>query len=53
MQVAAWPALRPLVHVIKSYLKSQRLNDVAEGGLSSYGLTYMVLAHLMVRGVME
>lgn len=23
------------------------LNDVATGGLSSYGLTYMILAHLM------
>ena len=29
-------------------MKSEGLNDVSMGGLSSYGLTYMVLAHLQV-----
>ncbi|KAG1679417.1 hypothetical protein FOA52_007708 [Chlamydomonas sp. UWO 241] len=46
-QCRKWPALRPLVHTIKAYLKSQQLNDASSGGLSSYGLTYMVIAHLM------
>ena len=41
-QVTTWPALRPLSLVAKAYLKSQGLNDVSTGGLSSYGLTYMV-----------
>ncbi len=51
MQVASYPPLRPLVLVLKTFMKSQGLAEVATGGLSSYGLTYMVLAHLMVRGV--
>ncbi|GAX73737.1 hypothetical protein CEUSTIGMA_g1190.t1 [Chlamydomonas eustigma] len=45
-QVSAWPALRPLVLTVKSYLKSQGLNDVSKGGLSSYGMTYMEEAKL-------
>ncbi|KAL6759735.1 hypothetical protein V8C86DRAFT_1243488 [Haematococcus lacustris] len=49
-QVAANRALRPLVLVLKAYLKVKELNEVASGGLSSYGLTYMVLAHLMEEG---
>ena len=36
------PSLRPLVLTVKAYLKSQGLNDVSAGGLSSYGMTYMV-----------
>ncbi|KXZ52970.1 hypothetical protein GPECTOR_8g342 [Gonium pectorale] len=46
-QVSAFPALRPLVLVVKSYLKAEGLAEVVSGGLSSYGLTYMVMAHLM------
>ena len=45
-----YQALRPLVLTLKSYLRRQGLNDVATGGLSSYGLTFMVLAHLQVKG---
>ncbi|MEW5318493.1 MAG: hypothetical protein WDW38_009710 [Sanguina aurantia] len=46
-QVSQQPQLRPLVLVLKSYLGAQGLNMVQTGGLSSYGLTYMVLAHLL------
>ncbi len=45
-QVSTWPALRPLVLTVKAYLKAKGLNDVSQGGLSSYGTTYMVLASL-------
>ncbi|KAG2428422.1 hypothetical protein HXX76_011542 [Chlamydomonas incerta] len=45
-QAAAYPALRPLVLVLKSYMRAEGLAEVASGGLSSYGLTYMLLAHL-------
>jgi DNA polymerase sigma len=45
--VQAYRPLRPLVLVLKTYLRSCGLNDVATGGLSSFALTNMVLAHLM------
>ncbi len=32
--------------MLKAYLKACRLNEVMTGGLSSYSLTNMVLAHL-------
>ena len=46
VQSSKYPPMRPLVLVLKSYLKAQRLNDVATGGLSSYSLCNMVVAHL-------
>ncbi|KAF5835959.1 hypothetical protein DUNSADRAFT_6624 [Dunaliella salina] len=46
-QTQAFRALRPLVLIVKAYLKVSNLNDVASGGLSSFGLTLMVLAHLI------
>eukprot|EP00879_Flechtneria_rotunda_P006431 GHRR01006759.1.p1 GENE.GHRR01006759.1~~GHRR01006759.1.p1 ORF type:complete len:331 (+),score=91.01 GHRR01006759.1:418-1410(+) len=46
-QVQAYPSLGPLVLVLKVYLRSCGLNEVANGGLSSYSLTNMVLAHLL------
>lgn len=46
MQARALPPMRPLVLVLKAYLKSCGLNDVAYGGLSSYSLCNMVVAHL-------
>ncbi|GLC45906.1 hypothetical protein PLESTF_000711000 [Pleodorina starrii] len=46
-QVSSFPALRPLVLVLKCYMRELDLGEVAKGGLSSYGLTYMVMAHLM------
>lgn len=45
-QSRQYPGLKPLVLVIKAYLKALGLNEVANGGLSSYGLTNMVIAHL-------
>ena len=42
----ACPPAVPLALVLKSYLRSCGLNEVASGGLSSYSLTNMVLAHL-------
>eukprot|EP00955_Chlamydomonas_euryale_P032325 339357-Chlamydomonas_euryale.AAC.1 len=41
-QAAIHASLRPLTLVLKTYLKAQRLNDVATGGLSSYSLCNMV-----------
>lgn len=38
--------MRALVLVLKCYLKSLGLNEVASGGLSSYSLCNMVIAHL-------
>ncbi len=38
--------MRPLVLVLKAYLKSVHLNEVMTGGLSSYSLCNMVVAHL-------
>ncbi|KAG2438992.1 hypothetical protein HYH02_010783 [Chlamydomonas schloesseri] len=45
-QCRAYPPLKPLVLVLKAYLKACRLNEVNTGGLSSYSLTNMVIAHL-------
>ena len=45
-QIAAYPPLAPLVLVLKVYLRRCGLNEVVQGGLSSYSLTLMVLAHL-------
>lgn len=42
--------LRPLVLVLKSILKQNSLGDVAFGGLGSWSLANMCIAHLMVRG---
>ncbi len=46
VQVNTYPALRPLVLVIKTYLLSRGLNQTWSGGLSSNCLNYMVLAHI-------
>ncbi|GIL79163.1 hypothetical protein Vretimale_16704 [Volvox reticuliferus] len=45
-QCRAFPPVKPLVLVLKTYLKACRLNEVNSGGLSSYSLTNMVIAHL-------
>jgi DNA polymerase sigma len=47
LQVGAYPSLSPLVLVLKVYLRSCGLNEVANGGISSFALTNMVLAHIM------
>jgi non-canonical poly(A) RNA polymerase PAPD5/7 len=38
--------MRPLVLVLKTYLRARGLNEVMTGGLSSYSLCNMVVAHL-------
>jgi hypothetical protein len=47
LQIGAYPPLAPLVLVLKVYLRSCGLNEVANGGISSFALTNMVLAHIM------
>ncbi|CAD7696149.1 unnamed protein product [Ostreobium quekettii] len=46
--VSAWPALRPVCLALKCMLKDKHLADVSQGGLSSFSLSHMVLASLMV-----
>jgi DNA polymerase sigma len=46
-QASAYPPLTPLVLVLKVYLRSCGLGEVMNGGLSSFSLTNMALAHLM------
>lgn len=45
-QMAAYAPLAPLVLTLKVFLRAAGLNEVANGGLSSFSLTNMVLAHL-------
>jgi hypothetical protein len=45
--VSKYPALRPVHLVLRALLKERKLNDVATGGLSSYSLCNMVVAHLL------
>ena len=44
------PPLRPLVLVLKALLRETKLNEVFSGGLSSYSLVNMVIAHLQCEG---
>ena len=49
--MAAFPALRPLALTLKALLRAAApapLNDVAVGGLGSYSLINMLVAHLML-----
>lgn len=49
--MAAFPALRPLALTLKALLRAAApapLNDVAVGGLGSYSLVNMLVAHLML-----
>lgn len=45
-QQAAEPALRPLVLLLKAWLRYAGLAEVYSGGLGSFSLTNMVIAHL-------
>jgi non-canonical poly(A) RNA polymerase PAPD5/7 len=45
------PALRALVLVLKALLREARLNERATGGLGSYCLLNLVMAHLLAEGV--
>lgn len=46
-QVQTFAPLRPLVLALKSLLKDRHLNEVVTGGMGTYALSNMVLAHLM------
>jgi hypothetical protein len=50
-QVRALPPLRPLVLAAKALLKEAGLNEVFTGGLSSYSLLNMAVAHLQCEGL--
>ena len=43
-----FPALRPLVTVLKAFLQQRALNEVYSGGTGSYALLCMVMAHLQL-----
>jgi non-canonical poly(A) RNA polymerase PAPD5/7 len=46
-QAALFPPMKPLTIVLKVFLTAGGLNNTARGGLSSYSLCNMVIAHLM------
>jgi hypothetical protein len=48
LQQQDYSALQPLVIVLKSILKQNGLGDVSSGGLGSWSLANMAIAHLMV-----
>jgi len=41
-----YPELRPLILVLKSFLKSRKLNETYHGGVGSFLLTMMVTSYL-------
>lgn len=45
-QCQIWPALKPLALLLKAWLKAAGLADVSRGGLGSFALALMVIAHL-------
>ena len=45
-QRQAWPGLRPLALLLKAWLRAAGLADVSRGGLGSFALALMVIAHL-------
>ena len=47
----AEPVLRPLVLVIKTLVHRYGLSDPYKGGISSYGITLMVIALLQVKNI--
>jgi hypothetical protein len=49
-QVIDVPPLRPLTLVVKALLRDRGLNEVFTGGLGSYAVVNMVLAHLQSEG---
>jgi hypothetical protein len=49
--MVALPPLRPLVLLLKVLLKQASLNEVFSGGLSSWSLINMVVAHLQAEGM--
>lgn len=49
LQQEDFAVLQPLVLALKSILKQNSLGDVATGGLGSWSLANMVIAHLQVQ----
>jgi DNA polymerase sigma len=49
-QILAVPPLRPLSLVVKAFLRDRGLNEVFTGGIGSYAVVNMVLAHLQREG---
>jgi len=45
-QMAALPPLRPLSLVLKAFLQQRELNEVYTGGVGSYAMVVMLIAHL-------
>jgi len=45
-----YPALRPLVLVLKCFLLQRKLNEVFSGGIGSYCLILIVMSHLQMYG---
>ena len=45
-EVARFPALKPLCLVLKIFLQQRELNEVYTGGIGSYGLLIMIIAHI-------
>lgn len=46
--VEQYPALRPLLLVVKCFLQQQQLNEVYSGGLGSYTSLLLVVSHLQM-----
>lgn len=46
--LAAYPALRPLILVVKCFLQQRDLNETYSGGLGSYTLLLFVVSHLQM-----
>ncbi len=44
------PALRPLVICVKAFLRQKGLSELYSGGLSSFAVFNLVLAHLLAEG---
>jgi DNA polymerase sigma len=49
LQQQDFSAVQPLTLLLKCILKQQGLSEVYRGGLGSYSLVNMVIAHVMVR----
>lgn len=46
--IAMYPALRPLLMVLKCFLQQRSLNEVFSGGLGSYSVLLLVVSHLQM-----
>ncbi|CAN8072744.1 unnamed protein product [Agarophyton chilense] len=46
--ISTYPALRPLLLVLKCFLQQRNLNEVYSGGLGSYSVLLLVVSHLQM-----